>query len=544
MHHISGPISGMASPYSRRLSIGSGSSRSFRVSSESAATGFELAPLGAFDAKAGVLPTKLQWCLTINDRTVETRTTLFNTGSARSAVLSTEGVLSTEAFAPLKNTIKVTPLSDSLSASLSFGGFTPPTLNGAFAPHTLAYNATSTPLTDAFASALAFSGKLPSVASDALASAIFTSSGALSYAASDIASILASSGPLSVDSDKFAFASPIWHVASSGPPWHISHKAWNRLIHSLHGNGTTMEPLIRRLNTYGMPTLDTGAITPEKYLEFKIELQGWAASNSVSPWILGPIPAAPQQLGTTTATFQAASDRYNDHVQQGMRYVCAAIKDANLRSAMAIGVGAANQNGPACIQWLNDEILQGIDEQPALQTILDTMALQPKESLVAFKARFSKINAALNPAPAHQTTCAKYIAAITKDTGGFYDDCITAALSSANQANFNAFANSLTRLCTNKLMRSEKTSEQTNVLLTEVRALQTAMKNQALELSALRDTLRTTEAESQADQDGIPAHFQTVPEDEDRSDSDSEGIQEHVMAHLTAEDKADLCFEL
>ena len=132
MHHISGPISGMASPYSRRLSIGSGSSRSFRVSSESAATGFELAPLGAFDAKAGVLPTKLQWCLTINDRTVETRTTLFNTGSARSAVLSTEGVLSTEAFAPLKNTIKVTPLSDSLSASLSFGGFTPPTLNGAF----------------------------------------------------------------------------------------------------------------------------------------------------------------------------------------------------------------------------------------------------------------------------------------------------------------------------------------------------------------------------------------------------------------------------
>ena len=209
MHHISGPISGMASPYSRRLSIGSGSSRSFRVSSESAATGFELAPFGAFDAKAGILPTKLQWCLTAPDRTVETRTTLFNTGSCR-AVLSTEGVLSTEAFAPLKNTIKVTPLSDSLSASLSFGGFTPPTLNGAFAPHTLAYNATSTPLTDAFASALAFSGKLPSMASDAIASPIFTSSGALSYAASDIASILASSGPLSVDSDKFAFASPIW----------------------------------------------------------------------------------------------------------------------------------------------------------------------------------------------------------------------------------------------------------------------------------------------------------------------------------------------
>ena len=93
-------------------------------------------------------------------------------------------------------------------------------------------------------------------------------------------------------------------------------------------------------------------------------------------------------------------------------------------------------------------------------------------------------------------------------------------------------------------MRSEKTSEQSNALLTEVRALQTAMQNQALELSALRDTLRTTEAESQADQDGIPAHFQTIPEDEDRSDSDSEDIQEHVMAHLTAEDKADLCFKL
>ena len=265
--------------------------------------------------------------------------------------------------------------------------------------------------------------------------------------------------------------------------WHVSHKLWNRLMHALHGN-TTMEPIIRKLNTSGMPILETGATTPEKYLEFKIELQGWAASHGISQWITGPLPAAPVQPVPPTQASADALARHNDQVSQGMRYVCAAIKDSNLRSAMAVGAGMANQNGPRCLLWLSEEILQGIDEQPALQTILDNMALQPKESLIAFKARFTKINNALLPQPAQQTTCAKFVTAVTKETGTFYDDCVTAALSAAPPNNFNAFANTLARLCTNKAMRSEKAADQAaSALTTEMQALRTEIR---AELQAMR----------------------------------------------------------
>ena len=173
-------------------------------------------------------------------------------------------------------------------------------------------------------------------------------------------------------------------------------------------------------------------------------------------------------------------ESYNDHVSQGMRYVCTAVQDLNLRASMAIEV--SEKSGPACVRWLSTEILQSQAEQPALQRIVDSMALQPKESLVAFKAKFFKFYNAIDPKPAPETGCAKFISALTRSTAGFYEDCVTASLSSHDQHNLGTFAAKLVLLCTNKNERTEQAadnSSQTALLADmhqELHALRTEMQ--------------------------------------------------------------------
>ena len=221
------------------------------------------------------------------------------------------------------------------------------------------------------------------------------------------------------------------------PPytWRISHKLWNKAIHALVGNGTTGGSIIRKLNTQGMPLLKSGDTSPEQFLSWRIDLEGWAATQGISRWISGPLPHTP----ATDPAKPELLDNHINSVSQGMRYVCTAVQDPNLRASMAIEV--SDKTGPACIAWLSKEILQSQAEQPALQQIVDSIELQPKESLVGFKSKFFKFYNALHPRPAPETGCAKFIGAITRNTS-FYEDCVTATLSSHDQSNLSVFADS------------------------------------------------------------------------------------------------------
>ena len=146
--------------------------------------------------------------------------------------------------------------------------------------------------------------------------------------------------------------------------WKLSHRLWNKAIHALIGN-TSSDSIIRKLFTQGMPVLKEGSLSPKAFLSFRIDLEGWAGAQGITPLIVGPLPAPP----TIDPARPDLRQGYDDRVSQGMRYVCAAVQDTNLRASMASQ--SASQSGPACLKWLSREILQSQAEQPALQHIID-----------------------------------------------------------------------------------------------------------------------------------------------------------------------------
>ena len=260
--------------------------------------------------------------------------------------------------------------------------------------------------------------------------------------------------------------------------WHITIRVWQKLMHALHGNGSTSNNLVGKLQTNGMPQLKEGPTT-EEYISFKIDLKGWATTLGIELYITGP----EIDLNAEEPIEAADKPAFRTKVAQGMQYVCASIKDPNLRSSMASQ--ATHKNGPSCLKWLTDEILQGVAEQPSIQQIINGMSLQPRQSIISFKAQYCKFTVALDPKPAAQTLCTNYITALSRDTNGFYDDCVSAALSASDCTDFTIFANLLTRLCSNKAARTSEAHEGkicNDALLTEIKALQSqilALQNEA-----------------------------------------------------------------
>ena len=68
--------------------------------------------------------------------------------------------------------------------------------------------------------------------------------------------------------------------------WAIDHKAWNKLMHALHGNG-----IISRIYTDGMPTLKANN-TLEDYISWTIDFKAWCRGQGIYGCIISR-PAAP-----------------------------------------------------------------------------------------------------------------------------------------------------------------------------------------------------------------------------------------------------------
>ena len=172
--------------------------------------------------------------------------------------------------------------------------------------------------------------------------------------------------------------------------WKTTHRAHNKKYHAEHGNGSSTK-LITKLTVEGLPSLRKNAEDPATFIEFQIDFKGWAMMNGAFQYTVGPPPAVP-------ADAAAAATRLAK-LAEGARYVCQSVADPDLRATVAAGAGNP-PTGPAAFRALQEQFLQGTAEQPAIVAILDGMRLRRDQSVVAFRSRFTKMAAALDPAPA------------------------------------------------------------------------------------------------------------------------------------------------
>ena len=227
--------------------------------------------------------------------------------------------------------------------------------------------------------------------------------------------------------------------------WKKTHKQLNKYFHILYGNGTK---LISKLTTDGMPKLESGTQDAETFLSWCLDFRGWTVIQGITPYVIGPLPARP---GATQIDERAAWDA---RVSEGLRYLCSAIQDNDVKANVASNAAHNGiSNGPTGFEFLKDSLLQGTAEGPAIQQVLDGLRYKIDGSIVSFQSRFSKFANALNPRPAENILCQKYMIAISTETSAMFEAEISTTIATDDQTNFNRFAGKLTKLISQKSSR-------------------------------------------------------------------------------------------
>ena len=242
--------------------------------------------------------------------------------------------------------------------------------------------------------------------------------------------------------------------------WNISHKSWNKLMHALHGNG-----VITRLYTEGMPHLSTD-LTPESFISWTLDFKGWCISQGMKPFII--------ERASSTVPL---SDEVKANEAEGLRYLCAAIDDPDLRTNVALN---AQDSGITGYKFLTETILQGAAVQPTIQAVLDNTILRGNQTAVAFRIKFSKLANALDPKPSDRILTTKFANAVLRESGDLYESCVSAASAAGFDDDLNKYANLLTKLITEKQARLHSgngpSPADPNALQSTVKALQHEIK--------------------------------------------------------------------
>jgi len=245
--------------------------------------------------------------------------------------------------------------------------------------------------------------------------------------------------------------------------WHISHSAWNKLMHALHGNG-----VINRIYTDGMPTLKQNN-TVEDYVSWHIDFTAWTRGQGAYNCII----ERPVVLLTADLTQQKKDE------QEGLRYLAAAIDDVDIRTAV---MTSASNSGITGYAFLRDLMLQGSNLQSSIQTTIDNMTYAVGQSPMTFKLRFMKFTNALEPKPSDRILTSKFADALRRNTDSLYDDCISAAGAAGKDDKFDEYSTLLIKLVTQKQSRPGIKNEG------EVAARQTMIQDLAKEVKQLRST--------------------------------------------------------
>ena len=227
--------------------------------------------------------------------------------------------------------------------------------------------------------------------------------------------------------------------------WHISHRQHNAIMHALHGNGTK---LISKLTTDGMPKLKEDVQDAEGFLSWCLDFRSWTRVQGITAYVVGPLPVRP-------AAGADARPAWDAKTAEGLRYLCTAILDNDLKSNVASNSENADHvaNGPTAYEFLKASMLQRTAEAPAYQQVLDGLRYRIDGNIVSFQSRFTKFANALAPRPAENILCQKYVMAITADTSATFDAEVTTTIAMDDQSDFNRFASKLTLLISQKSTR-------------------------------------------------------------------------------------------
>ena len=223
--------------------------------------------------------------------------------------------------------------------------------------------------------------------------------------------------------------------------WKITIRRHQKLMHIIYGNTTK---LVSKLCTNGLPKLPSDVSDAEKFLSYTLDLQGWCAINGATSYVIGPaLPRPP-------ATQVDERNKYDALMAEGLKYLAASIENADLKGEVA---RRAMGSGPQGFAILQRKVLQGMAPGPALQQVLDDLRFSIDGNVVAFQARFTKFSSALQPMPAANVLCQKFVHAITADTNGLFDDCVTTILATDDLTDFERFSDSLTKAVSLKATR-------------------------------------------------------------------------------------------
>ena len=230
--------------------------------------------------------------------------------------------------------------------------------------------------------------------------------------------------------------------------WKKTHKTMNKIFKIIYGNSTK---LISKLTIDGMPKLAADCQDPETFLSWYLDYRGWTAIQGVTMYIIGPLPPRP---GTDPANPDLRTS-WDAKVAEGLRYLCAALADNDLKANVACNATRADgvANGPTGYMFLKKSMLQGTAEGPAIQQVLDGLRYKIDNSIVSFQSRFAKFANALHPRPAEDILCQKYIMAVTGETGAIFDAEVTTTIAMDDQTDFDRFAGKLTKLISQKSTR-------------------------------------------------------------------------------------------
>ena len=206
--------------------------------------------------------------------------------------------------------------------------------------------------------------------------------------------------------------------------------------------------IISKIHSANIPKLTKKSMSPEDFLSWSIDLGVWSRANGAKSLIMGP-----EKRGDDPAD-----------QREGLRYLCSAVEDQDL-----VSIITTKNTGPEAFRLLKDKFLQGVEEQPALQGVLDSLRYYPGDNIVSFEARFSKFAAQLQPQPADSILSEKLCKAILHSSGE-YRGAVTSVTASTKMNDYEKFSQALVRVISREQTWAKATQQQqretTRALLT------------------------------------------------------------------------------
>ena len=163
-----------------------------------------------------------------------------------------------------------------------------------------------------------------------------------------------------------------------------------------------------------IPKLEGKNITPQMMAEWLARFTAWAKIEGISEYTLGPAPPAP----TSVKELQT----HKSNLQEGLKYICAAIADPDLKQSLAKRAG---NSGVHAMEILKADFMGGQQVQPILRQMLRDMRLQAEQSPQVFKNNWLSRVDDLDPKPSAAELYDNFVFSINAETEGMYESCIS-----------------------------------------------------------------------------------------------------------------------